>query len=154
MNTCRKLDVLNRKARGNAYSRTGFPGFRADWIFCAAILLAISVEDGMGVNIRPVLEAEHVEEWVFDGSGEWRLGGGELRLEVAGVPGGPIRRPAALALLKESDFERFELEAEVRSTADPGLEVADVLLIFAYRSPTQFYYVHLSGKTDAVALSS
>ena len=30
------------------------------------------------------------------------------------------------------------------------LDVRDVQLILGYQSPTQFYYVHLSAKTDAV----
>ncbi len=44
----------------------------------------------------------------------------------------------------------FTLDVDLRSTAPVDLDVRDVLLIFGYQSPTRFYYVHLSKKTDAV----
>ena len=76
--------------------------------------------------------------------------GQTLVLEKAGVPGGTIRRPAALAILKSEPLTDLTMRLELRSTAPADLAVRDVQLIVGYQSPTQFYYVHLSAKTDAV----
>jgi hypothetical protein len=71
-------------------------------------------------------------------------------LEKAGTPGGKIRRPAALAILKSVPLTDLTFRLELRSTAPVDLAVRDVQLIVGYQSPTEFYYVHLSAKTDAV----
>ncbi len=78
------------------------------------------------------------------------MSGNVLQLHTAGVPAGPIRKPAAMAIFKSAPVGDFTLEVDVRSTAPVDLDVRDVLLIFGYQSPTRFYYVHLSRKTDAV----
>ena len=89
-------------------------------------------------------------EWSLDGSGAWTIAEGKLILERAGKPAGPIRRPAALAIFKMDPLKRVTLKAEVRSTAPQDVLRRDVNLIFGYESPSRFYYVHLSGVTDAV----
>ena len=94
--------------------------------------------------------AERIADWTLDGSGTWEVADNSLRLTKAGVPGGPIRRPAALAVLKSPSFTKVTLEAEIKSTAPVDLAVRDVELIFGYESPTRFYYVHLAGISDAV----
>lgn len=97
-----------------------------------------------------ISEARGLQDWELDGNGQWRVRGDVLVLERAGVPGGPIRRPAALAIYKGVAPGDFSFEVEIRSTAPADLLVRDILLIFGYRSPAEFYYVHLSAKTDAV----
>jgi hypothetical protein len=96
------------------------------------------------------VDARGLSEWDIDGSGHWRMAGNVLQLFTAGVPSGPIRKPAAMAILKSAPVGNFTLDVELRSTAPVDLDVRDVLLIFAYQSPTRFYYVHLSKRTDAV----
>jgi hypothetical protein len=96
------------------------------------------------------LGAQSLAEWDLDGSGVWDVRGDVLVLEKAGVPAGSIRRPAALAILRGKPFEDVELSVDVRSTAPADLAVRDVLLIVGYQSPSRFYYVHLSAKTDNV----
>jgi hypothetical protein len=98
----------------------------------------------------PISEERGLRDWELDGNGGWSVRGQSLVLEKAGVPSGPIRRPAALAILRDKVLTDFELRVDVRSTAPPDLAVRDVLLIFGYQSPTQFYYVHLAAKTDPV----
>jgi hypothetical protein len=95
-------------------------------------------------------DARGLTQWDIDGSGQWRMSGNVLQLHTAGVPAGPIRKPAAVAIFKSAPVGDFTLEVDVRSTAPVDLDVRDVLLIFGYQSPTRFYYVHLSKKTDAV----
>jgi hypothetical protein len=89
-------------------------------------------------------------QWSLDGSGSWTVADGKLVLERAGKPEGPIRRPAALAIFKMDPLKQVTLKAEVRSTAPQDVLRRDVNLIFGYESPSRFYYVHLSGITDAV----
>jgi hypothetical protein len=119
---------------------------------CAALLALPLVIFGQApTTIRADLSsAERLADWTLDGSGTWEVGGGMLRLTKAGVPGGPIRRPAALAVLKSPAFTRVTIDAEMRSTAPVDLAVRDVELIFGYESPSRFYYVHLAGITNAV----
>jgi hypothetical protein len=102
-------------------------------------------------TVRPRLsESRGLVDFDLDGNGGWKVQNSVLVLEKAGVPGGPIRRPAALAILKSVWFSDFTFTVEMRSTAPVDLAVRDVLLIFGYQSPQQFYYVHLAAKTDAV----
>jgi hypothetical protein len=103
------------------------------------------------VVLKPQLSAERdLRDWDLDGNGQWKIAGTTLVLERAGKPEGPIRRPAALAILKSAPLANLTLEVDLRSTAPADLAVRDTLLIFGYQSPTEFYYVHLSAKTDAV----
>lgn len=106
---------------------------------------------GPHVTVRPrISEARGVADFDLDGNGAWTVKGGTLVLEKAGVPSGKIRRPAALAILKSDPLTDVTFRAELRSTAPADLAVRDVQLIVGYQSPTQFYYVHISAKTDAV----
>ena len=102
-------------------------------------------------TVRPDLgSARALADWTLDGSGTWDVTANTLRLTGAGTPGGPIRRPAAIAILKSAPLTKLTLEAEIKSTAPVDLPVRDVELVFGYESPTRFYYVHLAGITNAV----
>ena len=103
------------------------------------------------VRITPqISEQRRFADFDLDGNGTWTVRGKILVLEKAGVPGGPIRRPAALAIVKSDPLTDVTLKLQARSTAPADLAVRDLQLIFGYQSPTQFYYVHVSKKTDAV----
>jgi hypothetical protein len=103
------------------------------------------------VALTPELsDARGLQDWDLDGNGEWKVAGSTLVLERPGKPEGAIRRPAAIAVLRSAPFADVTLEVDLRSTAPADLAVRDTLLIFGYQSPAQFYYVHLSAKTDAV----
>jgi hypothetical protein len=122
--------------------------------FCTvvvALLAALPAAAQPAKPLTPVLsEQRGLQDWDLDGNGSWAVHGNVLTLEKAGTPGGPIRRPAAIAVLKSRPLESFTLRLELRSTAPVDLAVRDVLLIFGYQSPSRFYYVHLSAKTDPV----
>ena len=103
------------------------------------------------ISLKPeISERRGLVDFDLDGNGTWAVRNGTLILEKAGVPGGAIRRPAALAILKSEPLKNLTYSVELRSTAPVDLDVRDVQLIVGYQSPTQFYYVHLSAKTDAV----
>jgi hypothetical protein len=90
------------------------------------------------------------DEWTLDGNGAWAIKDGMLVLEKAGVPGGPIRRPGALAVLKTAALGDATLEVEIRSDAPEDVVRRDLLLVAGWQSPTRFYYVHLSALRDNV----
>jgi hypothetical protein len=115
-----------------------------------AASIALSAEPPQSSVAAVFADARGLAEWEIDGTGRWRMRGGVLALFEAGVPAGPIRRPAAMAIFKGAPVGAFRLAVDLRSTAPADLAVRDVLLIFGYQSPTRFYYVHLSARTDAV----
>jgi hypothetical protein len=122
------------------------------WGALAALVLApAALCAEQGIDRRPNLDsAARLADWTLDGSGEWTISGGRLVLAKAGTPAGPIRRPAALAILTTAPLTRVTLQVDVRSTAPVDLPVRDVNLVVGYESPSRFYYIHLAGVTDAV----
>lgn len=100
--------------------------------------------------VADLRRANALSSWTLDGTGAWEASGGKLVLARAGTPSGPVRRPAAVAVLPFRPVERASIRAEVRSTALPTVRQRDLQIVFGYESPTRFYYVHLSGVTDAV----
>ena len=120
-----------------------------------SIAIAVTVFVTLSAQTVPaaptVLRQTHgLDDWQPDGSGKWRMDGTTLVLFEAGVPAGPIRRPAGITIFKSAPVADFTMAVDVRSTAPVDLDVRDVLLIFDWQSPTQFYYVHMARKTDAV----
>lgn len=58
-----------------------------------------------------------------------------------------VRSPKHLTLLKEKTFSDFRFDVQIDSThKDYGHR--DACLFFGYKSPTEFYYVHLGKVTD------
>lgn len=103
------------------------------------------------IDLRADLSSpERLDEWTLDGSGAWAIKDGLLVLEKAGVPSGPIRRPAALAILKTPKLGDATLDVEIRSDAPEDVIRRDLLLVAGWESPTRLYYVHLSAVRDAV----
>jgi hypothetical protein len=94
--------------------------------------------------------AARLDAWTLDGNGGWTIRDGLLVLEKAGVPGGPIRRPGALAILQTPALADATLEAEVRSDAPEDVIHRDILLVAGWQSPTRLYYAHLSAVRDNV----
>jgi hypothetical protein len=103
------------------------------------------------VSVRPDLGSPaRLDAWTLDGSGVWTIRDGLLLLEKAGVPGGPIRRPAALAILETPALGDASIEVALRSDAPADVIRGDLLLVAGWQSPTRHYYVHLSGVRDGV----
>lgn len=59
----------------------------------------------------------------------------------------PHRSPGHIALIKANSFESFELNVKVLST-HKDYNHRDVCLFFGFKSPAEYYYVHLGKKTD------
>ena len=92
--------------------------------------------------------ADALGNLTLDGSGTWEVKDHMLVLTKAGTPGGSIRRPSALAVLKSDPLVRADVQVEMRSTASEEVKNRDLEIIFGYESPSRFYYVHLAGITD------
>lgn len=126
-------------------------------IFLCFGLLLTSYADTLAQsikNMKPDLtNSINIKDWFLDGSGKWQISDGKLELIKAGVPEGPIRRPAAIAVYKSKPFTKLTLEAQIRCMAPVHTEESkyrDLILVFGYQSPSRFYYVHLSAITDEV----
>lgn len=91
-----------------------------------------------------------LDEWTLDGNGGWAIRDGLLLLEKAGRPGGPIRKPGALAILKTPALGDASIVVELRSDAPEDVLRRDLLLVAGWQSPTRLYYVHLSAIRDDV----
>ena len=121
-------------------------------VLTTALAIGLGIQmTGPQITVMPeISEQRGLADFDLDGNGTWKVAGQTLVLEKEGVPGGKIRRPAALAILKSEPLSDLTMTLELRSTAPVDLAVRDVQLIVGYQSPSQFYYVHLSAKTDAV----
>lgn len=145
-----------RDLRGNLsamrLATTGLLGLIAANVLAptGASVRASSFQARTHVTTPAITERRGLADFDLDGNGTWAVHGNVLTLEKAGVPGGPIRRPAALAILKSDPFTDLTFKVEMRSTAPVDLDVRDVQLIFGYQSPSEFYYVHLSKITNDV----
>lgn len=120
------------------------------------VLVLVLVLGAMGAaqesfSTRPDFTAADVlTRFTLDGNGAWEVADGKLILSKAGTPAGPIRRPAALAILQSEPLVRATVQVEMRSTAPLEVKNRDLEIVFGYVSPKRFYYVHLAGITDAV----
>jgi hypothetical protein len=103
------------------------------------------------ISVTPDLNSpQSIEKWEIDGSGLWSISGGKLVISKAGVPSGPLRRPAALAILKTMPLEKVTIEGEIHSTAPLDVVRRDLDVVISYESPSRFYYIHLAGIADNV----
>ena len=89
-------------------------------------------------------------DWEFDGAGQWLVRDGRLTLIDSGHAGYPVRRPHALAVLRGDPIGPLSLSMRIRSTAPESLTTRDLVVIFGYQGPLQFYYAHLSARVDDV----
>jgi hypothetical protein len=122
---------------------------RFAWAMALAFGAAVTAQAPIGVT-ADLSSPERLDEWTLDGTGGWAIRDGLLLLEKAGVPGGPIRRPGALAILKTPPMGESALEVELRSDAPEDVTRRDLLLVAGWQSPARFYYVHLSAVRDNV----
>ena len=115
-----------------------------------AVLAAFTLQPArQAFSSRPDLAApDALTRFTLDGSGSWVVKDRMLVLASAGTPGGPIRRPSALAVLQTEPLVRATVQVEMRSTAPEEVKNRDLEIIFGYESPRRFYYVHLAGITD------
>ncbi|MPZ97138.1 MAG: hypothetical protein GEU96_20050, partial [Propionibacteriales bacterium] len=85
------------------------------------------------------------ENWAPLTPDKWEFTGAELILTEPGSPPPGPRRPFEYAVLTEGpEFESVQVDAEVRLDTPVSISNRDVIIVFGYQSPTEFYYAHLS----------
>lgn len=95
---------------------------------------------------EPAAHWERPAGWVLEDSTLWNASDSLLVLDKGGDIPTDIRRPGAVATMQGTDdLETFHLRARVRSTQDTTVVGRDVIVVFGYRSRSEFYYAHLSN---------
>ncbi|HEV7979757.1 PQQ-dependent sugar dehydrogenase [Amycolatopsis sp.] len=92
-----------------------------------------------------VRHATEARDWAPVTPAKWAFPGREVILAEAGAQRPGPRRPFEYAVLtKGPEFGSVRIEAEVRLDTPVEITNRDVILVFGYRSDTEFYYAHLS----------
>jgi hypothetical protein len=128
----------------------------ASLLAAAALLAAVSCRSGPGRPSRTVtsdFESGTAGDWTPNDPARWRVavdhGSKVYELTAPGAPG-PVRAPTSIAVLSGRDVASFEFSGRLRCDTDPAIPVRDMCVIFHYRDPTHFYYVHFAGQSDEV----
>jgi hypothetical protein len=126
-------------------------------LLAAAALAALSAcRAGLDRPSRVVtsdFESGTAEGWRPNEPSHWRVaddqGSKVYELVAPGEPG-PVRAPTSISVLADHDAGSFEFTGRLRCDTDPATPVRDICVVFHYRDPTHFYYVHFAGKSDDV----
>ncbi len=123
-------------------------------IFLTALLVvlasACNSDAGQQRDTDSGLQLVTLGDWVFEQPSLWKQEEGLLELVSPGTPLEGIRRPFSVAhLAGTQSVGDFHLTAQVKSTQDPDVVGRDVILVFGYRSESEFYYAHLSNDNKA-----
>jgi hypothetical protein len=97
--------------------------------------------DGSAAAIRP----NHAQNWEVaeeDGSLVYRL--------VTTGEQGEIRAPTAWAVLADHPVGSFVFRGRLKSHADPDNVYRDMCVLFHFRDPAHYYYVHYAATSDEV----
>ncbi|MGH9246457.1 MAG: PQQ-dependent sugar dehydrogenase [Acidimicrobiales bacterium] len=93
-------------------------------------------------TVTDVMGAEH---WAPVTPEKWEFPGDEVILAEPGTDPGPPRRPFEYAVLTAGPaFGPVQIDGEVRIDTPVEISNRDVIIVFGYRSATEFYYAHLS----------
>ncbi|MDA3625568.1 hypothetical protein OU415_08980 [Saccharopolyspora sp. WRP15-2] len=108
---------------------------------CATAVPTASAAPGL-VVVRP---AATDRDWSPLTPEKWEFTAGQIVMTERGVPPEGPRRPFEYAIVRKGpEFGSLSLTGEVRIDEPVTRNDRDVVLIFNYRSPTRFYYAHLS----------
>ncbi|WP_235921431.1 PQQ-dependent sugar dehydrogenase [Lentzea tibetensis] len=90
--------------------------------------------------------ATKARDWQPVTPAKWQFPGREVVLAEAGVARPGPRRPFEYAVLsKGPSFGSVRIDAEVRLDTPVEVSNRDVIIVFGYKSDTEFYYAHLSS---------
>lgn len=86
------------------------------------------------------------ENWAPRTPAKWDFPGDQIVLTEAGTnPNDGIRRPFEYAVLNEGpELGSFDLSAQVRIDEKASVNNRDVIIVFGWKSDTEYSYVHLS----------
>jgi glucose/arabinose dehydrogenase len=93
-----------------------------------------------------VTDAMHQQDWAPITPSKWQFPGDQVILAEPGEQRPGPRRPFEYAVLtKGPAFQNVRIDAQVRIDTPVEITNRDVIVVFGYRSDTQFYYAHLSS---------
>lgn len=94
----------------------------------------------------PMTDLMSSDDWSPRTPEKWEFPGDEVVLTEAGTnPDDGIRRPFEYAVLEEGpELGSFDLSAQVRLDEPASVNNRDVILVFGWKSDTEYYYTHLS----------
>ena len=87
------------------------------------------------------------EQLQFTDESAWRWSDGQLELHGVSAYKPPHRSPRSLAILRDVEFDDFDLSVEVLSTKEEYGH-RDLLIAFAYRDASHYAYAHLASIAD------
>ncbi len=100
---------------------------------------------GCDVGDITVTGAMKRESWAPVTGGKWQFPGTEVILAEAGVARPGPRRPFEYVILSTGPvFGSVQIEGTVRIDTPVEIGDRDVIILFGYRSDTEFYYAHFS----------
>ena len=113
---------------------------------------------GAGDRTGPLLvvwdfETGSAEGWRPNDPAHWRVAdenGSKIYALTAPGTQGSVRAPTSVSVLAGHDVASFEFKGRLRCATDPATAVRDMCVIFHYRDPTHFSYVHFAGTSDEV----
>ncbi|RLD17719.1 MAG: hypothetical protein DRI69_11725 [Bacteroidetes bacterium] len=90
------------------------------------------------------------DNWAAEGKGHWDMKDNVLEITENSINRDPFTAPSARIIYDKSTFTSFELTVEMKSNAPLSEIRGDMIIIFGYQSPTQYYYAHLTGTVDSI----
>lgn len=124
----------------------------------AALLLLAGLALAQTASDLPVLAADDFEfaaavRWRPCDPTRWRITegeGGRFYELTAPGPAGKIRAPTSWSVIETESLSEFVLTGRFRCYTDPANDKRDLCVIFGFRDPEHFSYVHFSASSDGV----
>lgn len=103
------------------------------------------------VYVQTFADPSSTGDLVFGNPTQWKHNDGGF-LESTGTSyAPPFRSPFSLAIVKSIKVQSFVMDVEMQQTSPDGDGHRDMVLIWSFVSPSQFYYAHISTAHDGVA---
>jgi hypothetical protein len=96
-------------------------------------------------------EPTSLNDLVFANPTEWKHDPGGFIASTGFSYAPPYRSPFSVAVIKAIKVKSFVMDAEMLQTSPDGDAHRDMVLIWNFVSPSQFYYSHISTAHDGVA---
>jgi len=130
---------------------------KAAVIIGGIILLAVLVSatifgrDDLPLLAKGDFENGRADGWLPKDAAHWRVVKKDdstvYELTAAGEQG-KIRAPTSWSLWTGHEVTSFVFTGRLQCYADPAIATRDMCILFHYRDPAHFYYVHFSASSD------
>lgn len=103
------------------------------------------------VYAQTFADAASLNDLVFANPTEWKHDAGGFIKSTGFSYVAPYRSPFSVAIIKAIKVKSFVMDAEMLQTSPDGDAHRDMVLIWNFVNPSQFYYSHISTAHDGVA---